>query len=234
MRRTNLWSDPTSQNCGVNVRFDDVHRHVISGHTEANDVIAHKLETAENPSLVTTVTPEDRWSFQNDQQVSETYPDAAARDVSSELGPPQLYPFFHDDVYQNQLPFLDPPQLAPSVPFPSAHTTSSASLPSPSLSSIRIESALVPDTFSPASSESDWDSGLLSRFAPPVHLQPKGGRCELDLGLLLQSSCAGTQDGSYASHLCSVLQPAAAVGDPNTIYWPMETVDRRIIQSLGV
>ncbi|KAF4084560.1 hypothetical protein AMELA_G00107570 [Ameiurus melas] len=220
MRRTNLWSDPINQN----VRLDEVHRHVISGHTEADDVTAGK------PSLVTTVTPEDRSSFQNDRQVPETFPDAAARDVSSELGPPRLYPFFHDDVYQNRLLFLDPPQLAPSVPFPSANRTSGASLPSPS---VRIESALVPDTFSPASSESDWDSGLLSRFAPPVHLQSKGGRCELDLGLLLQSSCAGMQDGSYASHLCSVLQPAD-VGDPDTIYWPMEPVDRRMIQSLGV
>ncbi|MCJ8738086.1 hypothetical protein PDJAM_G00031660 [Pangasius djambal] len=247
MRRTNLWSDPTNQNSDINIRFDRVQQNVMSGRTEANDITEQELETAEqdplpNGSLTNVATPEDRSSFRSDHQdepVSRTYPSNEARDVSSELSPPQLYPFFHDDVYQNQLPFLDPPKLAPSVSFPPTSKTSSASLLSQSFSSVCIEPALVPDTFSPASSESDWDSGLLSRLAPPLHLQPKGGCCELDLGLLLQSSCAGMQDGSYASRLCSVLQPTASTshagfGDPNTVYRPIETMDRRIIQSLGV
>ncbi|KAB5555146.1 hypothetical protein PHYPO_G00030140 [Pangasianodon hypophthalmus] len=247
MRRTNLWSDPTNQNSDINIRFDRVQQNVINGRTEANDVTERKLETAEqdplpNVSLSNVATPEDRLSFRNDHQdepVSQTYPNNKARDVSSELSPPQLYPFFHDDVYQNHPPFLEPPKLAPSAPFPSTSKTSSASLLSQSFSSVCIEPALVPDTFSAASSESDWDSGLLSRLAPPLHLQPKGGRCELDLGLLLQSSCAGMQDGSYTSRLCSVLQPTASsshagFGDPNTVYRPIETMDRRIIQSLGV
>ncbi|KAK3559922.1 hypothetical protein QTP86_026946 [Hemibagrus guttatus] len=238
VRRIHLWSDPSNQNSGVDVRFDHVEQSTINVHTGANDITKCKLETAEqdpslNASLINVATPE------NDQQEEPVCQNLnnEVRDVSSELGPPQLYPFFHDDVYHNQ-PFLDPPKLAPSVPFPSTKKTSSASLLSQSFSSVCIESALVPDTFSPASSESDWDSGLLSRLAPPVHLQPKGDRCELDLGLLLQSSCSGMQDGSYASRLCSVLQPTAsshaAFRDPNTIYRPIETMDRRIIQSLGV
>lgn len=239
VRRTNLWSDPSNQNSGVDIRFDHTEQSTINGHTGPNDITECKFETVVqhpclNASLINVATPE------NDQQEESVCQNLKkeVHDVSSELGPPELYPFFHDDVYQNQ-PFLDPPKLAPSVPFPSTNKTSSASLLSQSFSSVCIESALVPDTFSPASSESDWDSGLMSRLAPPVHLQPKGDRCELDLGLLLQSSCAGMQDGSYASRLCSVLQPNttsshAAFRDPNTIYRRIETMDRRIIQSLGV
>ncbi|KAG7325335.1 hypothetical protein KOW79_011651 [Hemibagrus wyckioides] len=239
VRRTNLWSDPSNQKSGIDVRFDHTEQSTINGHTGANDITECKLETAVqhpslNASLINVATPE------NDQQEESVCQNLKneVHDVSSELGPPELYPFFHDDVYQNQ-PFLDPPKLAPSVPVPSTNKTSSASLLSQSFSSVFIESALVPDTFSPASSESDWDSGLMSRLAPPVHLQPKGDHCELDLGLLLQSSCSGMQDGSYASRLCSVLQPTAASShaafrDPNTIYRPIETMDRRIIQSLGV
>lgn len=238
VRRTSLRSEPTNQNSGVDVRFHHLEQSRINRHTDANDVTRCKRETAKqysslNASLINVPTPEDD---QREESVCQIY--LNNKDVSSELGPPQLYPFFQDDVYQNQ-PFLDPPKLVPSIPFPSTNKTSSTSLLSQSFSSICIESALVPDIFSPASSESDWDSGLLSLLAPPVHLQPKVDRCELDLGLLLQSPCSGMQDGSYASRLCSVLQPTAssshtAFGDPNTIYRPIKTMDRRIIQSLGV
>lgn len=242
VRRTNLRSDPTNQSSSVNVCFDRVEKRI--GETTA--VTEHTLDAAEpcpdpNSPLGTVDPPEDRLSFPSDRQPVPVpqNPDDAARDVSSELGPPQLYPFFHDDVYQNNPPYLDPPKLAPSAPFSSTNQASSTSLLSQSFSSVCIESALVPETFSPASSESDWDSGLLSRLAPPVHLQSQGGRCELDLGLLLQSSCGGMQDGSYASRLCSVLQPGTSsahggCGDQKAVYRPIETMDRRIVQSLGV
>ncbi|XP_036427664.1 uncharacterized protein dbf4b [Colossoma macropomum] len=235
------------------------------------DLLPDPLSVGQVYSLTNVAIPEDHPSFQQDQhkncgipddRVTEHYPNGAPQsescvagddngDRSSELGPPQLYPFYHDDIYQQQLSFLDPPNLVPAILFPSlpekvarplASQASSASLLSQSCSSVCIESALVPDfTFSPTSSESDWDSGLLSRLAPAVHLQPREGRCELDLGLLLQRSCAGVQDGSYASQLCSVLQPtipsSTGFGDTvnlNTLYRPIETTDRRIIQSLGV
>lgn len=230
MRRTNLWSDPTHRSSRVSIGFDHVR----------SDVTERKPETAQQDPSFKVAAPEKHSSSQNDRReesVSRTNPSDGACHVSSELDPPQLYPFFHDDVYQNQPPFLDPPKLDLSAP----NKASSTSVVSQSFSSVCIESALVPDIFSPASSESDWDSGLLSRLAPAVLLQPKGGRCELDLGLLLQSSCAGVQDGSYASRLCSVLQPTAAAasshaafGDPSTIYRAVETMDRRIIQSLEV
>lgn len=242
VRRTNLWSDPTSQYGGVDVKF--VQRQ--QSHTYDHDITECKPETSEQDpspqaSLTSVADPEDRLGFRNDlheEPVGEIITNSEARDGSSEFGPPQLYPFFHDDVYQNQ-PDLDPPELVPSVHFLSTNKTSSASLLSQSFSSICIESALVPDMFFPASSESDWDSGLLSRLAPPVHLQSKEERCGLDLGLLLQSSCSGMQDGSYASRLCSVLQPSvssacAAFGEPNAIYRTIETMDRRMVQSLGV
>ncbi|XP_046708881.1 uncharacterized protein dbf4b isoform X1 [Silurus meridionalis] len=227
VRRTNMWSDPTDQNSGIG--FDHVQKN-----GQVNEVPGGQRETAEQVPL-----SEDRVSspnLQQDEPLLQTPPNNRPPDPSSELGPPQLYPFFHDDLYQNHPPFLEPPTLVPVVPLPSTNPTSSTSLLSQSFSSVCIESALVPDTFSPASSESDWDSGLLTRFAPPVHLQSKGGRCELDLGFLLQSSCSGMQDGSYASRLCSVLQPTASsshagFGEPNTIYRPM---DRRIVQGLGV
>lgn len=235
MRRINLWSDQTYRNSGVDVRFDPLQQSQVEGHTEVNEL---KLDVVVEPNPSPVMSPtnlaasEDRLCFRDDQQKEPggpIYTNTVVCCASSELSPPQLYPFYYD-VYQNQ-PFLDPPKLARSV-------ASNASLLSQSFS-ICLESALIPDTFSLASSESDWDSGLLSRLAPPLHLQPNGGRCELDLGLLLQSSCSGTQDGSYASQLCSVLQPNApsshlAFGDPKTIYRPMEKIDRRIVQSLGV
>lgn len=227
MRRTNLSSDPTHRSSRVSIGF----------HHVRSDVTERKSETAQPDPPLNVAAPEKHSSSQNDQReesVSRTNPSDGACHVSSELGPPQLYPFFHDDVCQNQPPFLDPPKLDLSAP----NKASSTSVLSQSFSSVCIESALVPDIFSLASSESDWDSGLLSRLAPAVCLQPKGGRCELDLGLLLQSSSAGVQDGSYASRLCSVLQPTAAshaaFGDPSTIYRAVETMDRRIIQSLEV
>lgn len=157
---------------------------------------------------------------------------------SSELGPPELYPFYLDDDCRGP-PYPDPPKLVLSAPLPSPKTshpcTSSASLLSQSFSSVCIESALIPDAiFSTASSESDWDSGLLSRLAPvAVQLRPGTGQCELDLGVLLQSSCAGVQDGSYASRLCSVLQHGDVRSSSN-IYRNMEALERRIVSGLGV
>lgn len=191
---------------------------------------------AESSNLALTSIPEDRLSFPKDQHsicraqgapATEQHPNrtpelephvlavgGAIGDKSSELGPPQLYPFYHD-VHKQEFSLLDPPKLVPAITFPSpaekiarppASRASSASLLSQSFSSVCIESALIPDfTFSPTSSESDWDSGLLSCSAPAVQLPPRGGHC--DLGLLLQRSCTGVQDGSYASQLYSVLQP---------------------------
>ncbi|KAL6474819.1 hypothetical protein MHYP_G00158590 [Metynnis hypsauchen] len=238
--------------------------------TRKQDSLPDPLSSGQVCFLTNTI-PEGHPSFQLDQhsncgtpddRVTEQYPNGAPQLESSvvgddngdrvpELGPPQLYPFYYDDIQKQQLSFLDPPNLVPAIPFPSlpekvnrplASQASTASILSQSYSSVCIESALVPDfNFSPTSSESDWDSGLLSRFAPAVHLQPREGRCELDLGLLLQRSCAGVQDGSYASQLCSVLQPtipsSTGFGDTmnlNTLYRSIETTDRRIIQSLGV
>ncbi|XP_017559954.1 uncharacterized protein dbf4b [Pygocentrus nattereri] len=237
--------------------------------TRKQDLLPDPLTSGQVCSLTNVAIPEGHPSFQQDQhsncgtpddQVTEQYPNGSPQSESSvvgddegdrapELGPPQLYPFYYDDIQKQQLSFLDPPNLVPAIPFPSlpekvaqplASQASSASLLSQSCSSVCIESALVPD-FTFSDPESDWDSGLLSRFAPAVHLQPREGRCELDLGLLLQRSCAGMQDGSYTSQLCSVLQPtipsSTGFGDAinlNTLYRPIETTDRWIIQSLGV
>ncbi|XP_028815257.1 protein DBF4 homolog B [Denticeps clupeoides] len=130
----------------------------------------------------------------------------------SELGPPILYPFFHDEPADQQR-FPDPPELLPVCPVPTAGLqTSNTSLLSKSFSSVCIESALLPD-LSTHSSESDWDSGLLSRLTPAVPLQVRRGSCKTDLGLLLQTSCM--QDNSYESRLCSVLHQMTA---PQLLY----------------
>ncbi|XP_066518759.1 uncharacterized protein dbf4b isoform X2 [Hoplias malabaricus] len=244
--------------------------------TEACDSVEYEICEQDLPdplseTQISTLTniPEKSISVQQDRhgssgtqddQVTNQDPEGAPTlesnvnangDKSSELGPPQLYPFYLDDIHQQQPPALNPPKLIPAVPFPSppeqvslplVSQTSSASLLSQSFSSVCIESALVPDcTFSPTSSESDWDSGLMSNLAPAVHLQPRERSCELEVGLLLQRRCAGVQDGSYASQLYSVLQPTIPPPPDfadslklNSLCRPMETVDRRIIQSLGV
>ncbi len=133
---------------------------------------------------------------------------------SSDLDPPQLVPFFHEDHQLQHHQFHDPPELLPfffQTPEDTSHSSvckaTNSSFLSHSGASICIESALLPNlTWSTASSESDWDSGLLSWFAAGVPLQAKGGHD--DLGLLLQKPHTGMQDGSYTSRLCSILQPS--------------------------
>ncbi|KAG7492274.1 hypothetical protein MATL_G00012770 [Megalops atlanticus] len=89
---------------------------------------------------------------------------------------------------------------------PQASQDSSTTL-SQSYSSICIEASLLPDpsAYSP-SSESDWDCGLLSQIVPAVPPPARGEQCLVDLELL-QRPCAGMQDSSYESRLCSVLHP---------------------------
>lgn len=133
---------------------------------------------------------------------------------SADLDPPQLVPFFHEDDQLECHQFHDPPELLPfffQTPEDVSHTSvskaSNSSFLSHSGASVCIESALLPNlTWSTASSESDWDSGLLTWFAAGVPLRAKGGHD--DLGLLLQKPHTGMQDGSYTSQLCSILQPS--------------------------
>ncbi|KAL1264104.1 hypothetical protein QQF64_004459 [Cirrhinus molitorella] len=133
---------------------------------------------------------------------------------SPDMEPPQLVPFFHEDHQLQCHQFHDPPELLPffvQTPEDVSHTSvskpSNSSFLSHSGASVCIESALLPNlTWSTASSESDWDSGLLSWFAAGAPLQAKGGHD--DLGLLLQKPHTGMQDGSYTSRLCSILQPS--------------------------
>lgn len=133
---------------------------------------------------------------------------------SSELDLPQLFPFDHEDNQLQRNQYHDPPKLFPFFfqtlednPHASVSKVSNSSFVSHSGASVCIESALVPNlTRSPASSESDWDSGLLSWLANTVPLQAKTDND--DMGLLLQKPHTGTQDGSYASRLCSILQPS--------------------------
>ncbi|XP_016324225.1 uncharacterized protein dbf4b [Sinocyclocheilus anshuiensis] len=133
---------------------------------------------------------------------------------SSDLDPPQLVPFFQEDHQLQRHQLHDPPELLPffcHTPEDTFHTSvskaSNSSFLSHSGASVCIESALLPNlTWSTASSESDWDSGLLSWFAAGVPLQNKGAHD--DLGLLLQKPHSGMQDGSYTSRLCSILQPS--------------------------
>ncbi|XP_052468121.1 uncharacterized protein dbf4b isoform X1 [Carassius gibelio] len=133
---------------------------------------------------------------------------------SSDLDPPRLVPFFHEDHQLQRHPFHDPPELLPffcHTPEDTVHTSvnkaSNSSFLSHSGASVCTESALLPNlTWSTGSSESDWDSGLLSCFAAGVPLQNKGAHD--DVGLLLQKPHTGMQDGSYTSRLCSILQPS--------------------------
>ncbi|XP_026133367.1 uncharacterized protein LOC113112130 isoform X1 [Carassius auratus] len=133
---------------------------------------------------------------------------------SSDLDPPQLVTFFHEDHKLQRHLFHDPPELLPffmQTPEDTSHTlvskATNCSFLSHSGASVCIESALLPNlTWSTASSESDWDSGLLSWFGAGVPHQAKGGHD--DLGLLLQKPHTDMQDGSYTSRLCSILQPS--------------------------
>eukprot|EP00064_Thunnus_orientalis_P015403 superscaffoldBa00002849_g15455 len=79
------------------------------------------------------------------------------------------------------------------------------------MANICIESALIPDlaTLSPSSSDSDWDSELLSRLGPAATrpLSPTEQSCELDKELL-HRPCTWMHDTSYESRLHTVLQPS--------------------------
>lgn len=104
------------------------------------------------------------------------------------------------------VPCAEPRQASPSRDCP----------PSLGLStSLSIESALIPDLYrlSSPSSDSDWDSGLLSRLGPasadlPALPDPVAA-LELDTELL-HRPCACMQDSGYESRLHTVLQPQAA------------------------
>ncbi|XP_029978217.1 protein DBF4 homolog B [Sphaeramia orbicularis] len=77
--------------------------------------------------------------------------------------------------------------------------------------SICIEPALIPDfaTLDPSSSDSDWDSDLLSRLGPAsvTPASPTEQICELDKELL-HRPCTWMHDTSYESRLHTVLQPS--------------------------
>ncbi|CAL8281686.1 unnamed protein product [Merluccius merluccius] len=98
-----------------------------------------------------------------------------------------------------------------------SHRTQSSQCSHPhSLSSVCIDSALVPDiaALSPSSSGSDWDHELLSQLAPagtaPADALPSTrGRCGLDLELL-QRPCTWTHNSSYEARLHSALQPTTS------------------------
>lgn len=114
-----------------------------------------------------------------------------SRDVSFEI--PRLVPCA---APQHASPSRDCP---PSV----SHSTS-----------LSVESALIPDLhrISSPSSDSDWDSGLLSRLGPasakPPAL-PDAMAQEVDTDLL-HLPCSFVQDSGYESRLHTVLQPQAA------------------------
>ncbi|XP_044194494.1 uncharacterized protein dbf4b [Thunnus albacares] len=102
----------------------------------------------------------------------------------------------------------------PQIPADKSHSAFSSQDSQRSLShstSVCIESALIPDlaTLSPSSSDSDWDSELLSRLgpAPTRPLSPTEQSCELDKELL-HRPCTWMHDTSYESRLHTVLQPS--------------------------
>lgn len=112
---------------------------------------------------------------------------------------------------------FDAPRLVPCT-VPEQASPSQDCPPSLSLStSLSIESALIPDLhcLSSPSSDSDWDSGLLSRLGvastdPPTLPDPvTAAALELDTELL-HRPCACMQDSGYESRLHTVLQPQAA------------------------
>ncbi|XP_017289167.1 protein DBF4 homolog B [Kryptolebias marmoratus] len=82
---------------------------------------------------------------------------------------------------------------------PQRHVSHSASM--------RIEPALIPDltAISSASSDSDWDSGLLPPPPPPPPSEQQSRELDKEL---LHRSCPWMLDAGYESHLHNVLQPA--------------------------
>ncbi|KAK7122910.1 hypothetical protein R3I94_019882 [Phoxinus phoxinus] len=147
------------------------------------------------------------------EQAHESFPikdpvESRVTTYSSDSDPPQLVPFFHEDHRLQYRQYHDPPELFPEdTSHTSVSKASNGSFQSHSGASVCIESALLPNlTWSTASSESDWDSGLLSWIATAVPLQAKGGHD--DLGQLLEKPHTAMQDGSYTSRLCSILQPS--------------------------
>lgn len=112
----------------------------------------------------------------------------------------------------------DAPRLAPGAEPQEASPSPDGRLSLCHSTSLCIEPALIPDLrrLSSPSSDSDWDSGLLSRLGPasaepPAPADPAAAAArELDTELL-HRSCVWMQDSGYESRLHTVLQPQAAV-----------------------
>ncbi|XP_070304446.1 uncharacterized protein dbf4b [Salvelinus sp. IW2-2015] len=111
---------------------------------------------------------------------------------------------------------------------------------SQSVTSICIESALLPDLAIPSDSDSDWECDLMSRLGSTAATsalstlslpQPAGSHHQqLDLELLQRPCSTWTlHDTSYESHLCAVLQqPLTPPPDPSLVF------SRTVMQSLEV
>ncbi|XP_029566742.1 uncharacterized protein dbf4b isoform X2 [Salmo trutta] len=104
---------------------------------------------------------------------------------------------------------------------------------SQSVTSVCIESALLPDLAIRSDSDSDWECDLMSRLGPPAATsapstsstlslpQPAGSHHQqLDLELLQRPCSTWTlHDTSYESHLCAVLQqPLTLPPDPSLVF----------------
>ncbi|XP_036937059.1 protein DBF4 homolog B isoform X2 [Acanthopagrus latus] len=97
------------------------------------------------------------------------------------------------------------------LPNEKSHSTFSSQDSLSHSTSVCIESALIPDLakLSPSSSDSDWDSDLLSRLGPSkaAPLSPSEQSRELDKELL-HRTCTWMHDTSYESRLHTALQPS--------------------------
>ncbi|TRY94157.1 hypothetical protein DNTS_021008 [Danionella cerebrum] len=144
---------------------------------------------------------------ESDEYALKVLMDSKGSTDTSDLYPPQLVPYFHEDQEIQRQQYQDPPELFPFyTETPKDANKSVSSLCSSSGASVCIESALVPNlTWSTGSSESDWDSGLLSWLATGVQDTQKRNN---DLGLLLQEPHCDIQKTSYTAHLCTILQPS--------------------------
>nr|XP_029485397.1 uncharacterized protein LOC115106625 [Oncorhynchus nerka] len=113
---------------------------------------------------------------------------------------------------------------------------------SQSITSICIESALLPDLAVPSDSDSDWECDLMSRLGPPAATsapstlslpQPTGSHhLQLDLELLQRPCSTWTlHDTSYESHLCAVLQqPLTPLSDPSLVFSRTERQSLEVTQ----
>lgn len=101
-------------------------------------------------------------------EVSVFYTDPP--ELTPEVPPWSVFMGGHSGLgYQTPSPVsVDTPDISFSMPSPLGSHHGQSCQHSHSLSSVYIESALVPDlaSISPSSSESDWDDELLSRLAP--------------------------------------------------------------------